>query len=788
MIPRPPSPHQLIGENWADIDELGVGTYAAAFAQLAVAANTAEQKSYVDGQAYQAALPEGFETQIEAAFKVGGMAADLGAWFTATSQAAALTAESLTTVKTAIAATVAVAEAVIDAMEFEVAVLEAAPAGPFGNQAAIQQLLDAIQRVTADARQTIKDLYDSIQVPTIPPGPGLVPLVHMGPPAGGQAGNGATCTKPMGWGGSKDMPKSGGQAQGSQGGSRPSESANQQGGSKPTADGGSKDANQNLGASQGGSNPSGDVGTAGPQQPPMSVPSAGAPSTPGTGMSSVPQMGSGMSAPSAPSHGGLGSPGGLGGSDGGLSSLGSSSSGLSSAPPTPTQDFLSGATQGFTQAAPLSAGGATSAATSGGQPFKPAGASPMPAAPAMPSAPSTGATPSVPQQVQAPPMTAAPPAGGVPLAAPPPAGVPSTVQATPATPPVAPPPATAPPVGAGPAPVTPPAPSVLNLGAKSALLRAVRMGSHAVGEGLQATAEYQSAIALIAALHDPDIGVPCEWAVGVFKGGNAEPARFVLASREGLSWTPPGVYMPDGVKLAALDDAVPWSVRRQWRGIKPPALVLSHYAKAIGEEPMIVVARRWLGLSSLFSKRTVVVADEQSSIVPPNPLRNPAGRHRLLLASPEGWAQVQAVPDGDVLGRMVDLAAYVGQVHDQTYGAQDIIGADGQVIAADPLLRCRAVEQIGQSGGEDVWSAVAQNMHYVRGAIMTAPITVPAPLTPDWNVDLTDAERMLRGWEVLWLAQRQSTRHTLADMTYAAVAALDETAVGGVGTIFGAAA
>lgn len=53
---------------------------------------------------------------------------------------------------------------------------------------------------------------------------------------------------------------------------------------------------------------------------------------------------------------------------------------------------------------------------------------------------------------------------------------------------------------------------------------------------------------------------------------------------------------------------------------------------------------------------------------------------------------------------------------------------------------------------------------------------------------LTDAERMLRGWEVLWLAQRQPTRDTLADMTYAAVAALDESAVGGVGTIVGAAA
>lgn len=789
MIPRPVSPHQLVSENWAEIDELAVAGVAAAWAASAAAAHTAEQKTYVDGQAYQSALPEGFEAQVEAIFKVGGMAADLSAWFTRAAQETALSAESLTTVKTTTVSTVEVAEAVIDALEFEIAVLEAAPAGPFGNQALIESLQDQIQTITTEARQTIKGLYDSIYVPAIPPGPGLVPLIHTGPPAGAgsaKSPTGGICATPMGMGREGSRGNGGGQNEGRS----PGESAKQGESRTPQesqdAGSGAKDGTQSLGTNQGDWR----GGTTGPQQPPMSVPSTGAPSTPGTGMSSVPQMGSGMSAPSAPSHGGLGSPGGLGGGDGGLSSLGSSSgSGLSSgAPMSPTQDFLSGATQGFTQAAPLSAGGASSAATSGGQPFKPAGASPMPAAPAMPSAPSTAATPSVPQQVQAPPMTSAPAAGGVPLAAPPPAGVPSTVQATPSTPPVAPPPATAPPVGGGPAPVTPPAPGVLNLGAKSALLRAVRMGAQAVGEGLQATPEYQSAIALVAALHDPDIGVVCEWACAVFKGRGEEAARFVLASREGLSWTPPGVYMPDGVKLAALDDAVPWSVRRQWRGITPPALVLSHYAKAIGEEPMIVVARRWLGLSSLFSKRTVVVADEQSSIVPPNPLRNPAGRHRLLLASPGGWAQVQAVRDGDVLTRMVDLAAYVGQVHDQTYGVQDIIGADGQVVAGDPLLRCKAVEQIGQPDGEDVWSAVAQNMHYVRGAIMTAPITVPSPLTPDWNVDLTDAERMLRGWEVLWLAQRQPTRDTLADMTYAAVAALDESAVAGVGTIFGAAA
>ena len=53
-----------------------------------------------------------------------------------------------------------------------------------------------------------------------------------------------------------------------------------------------------------------------------------------------------------------------------------------------------------------------------------------------------------------------------------------------------------------------------------------------------------------------------------------------------------------------------------------------------------------------------------------------------------------------------------------------------------------------------------------------SPIAAPEPLYEGWNNDLIAAEQMLRGWEVLWLAQRAATRATLADMTYAAAAAL----------------
>ena len=71
------------------------------------------------------------------------------------------------------------------------------------------------------------------------------------------------------------------------------------------------------------------------------------------------------------------------------------------------------------------------------------------------------------------------------------------------------------------------------------------------------------------------------------------------------------MFMPDGVTIAHLDDTVDWEVRKRWRGLRPPARVLANYARIIGEEPRIVVARHYLGLDGLFSERTVVVADDQ---------------------------------------------------------------------------------------------------------------------------------------------------------------------------------
>lgn len=767
-VERPPDPYALIGSNWCEMaaaDLLRVSVRVGAGAKTARVAST---RLYADSGTYELTVPEGFEAQVAAGRRGAAGYEQFSQWMSALAENVLLAAEDLALKQTETVDLVTWATAEIASAEDQILILQALG---FGG-AEIALLRQRIKTITDGTRAAVAAIYNSITGPVPPPPVALDPVVYN---AGGPT-HGAFPAQPAGngdrapaTGGSRATDRPPGDQQKSE------KATNRSPGDQKSAEratdrlpGDQKQSEKATNRLPDSSAPSS-----------MGVPSTGTPATPSTGgLSSLPSAGTGggMSAPSMPSHGGLGSPGGLGsGGDGGLSSLGSSSGGgLSSAPPTPTQDFLSGAAQGFSQASPLAAGGASSAAT-GGQAFKPAGnPPPAPAAPAMPSTPSTAAVPSGPSQVQAPPMTAAPAAGGgVPLAAPPPAGVPSTVQATPASPPVAPPPATAPPVGAGPAPVTPPAPGVLNLGAKSALLRAVRMGAMAAGEGVQATAEYQSAIALVAALHDPEIGVVCEWACGVFKRRD-EPARFVLASREGLSWTPPGVYLPDGVQLAALDSAVPWETRRLWRGIKPPARVLAHYAKAIGEPPTLVVARQWLGLHSLFSKRTVVVADPQVSIVPPNPLMNPAGRHRLLLASPERWASVQAVADGDVLARMRRLAEYVGMEHDvKGFAVGAVPAGDGPWTAGTPDLRLRAVEQIGQPGGDEVWAAVATQMHLARMDLMTQPVTEPTPLVDGWNAGLVAQERALRGWETLWLAQRPPTRETLADMTYAALAAVD---------------
>lgn len=795
LLERPRDPHELIGTNWYEIDHDALAAVAVRIEKQATAASTAEQKTHTDVNAYELALPEGFDAQISAGRRVGRMAGELAGWFTPAATALGETAQAIQLAKLNTINTVKVADTFIWAAEFRITLLApvAAAGGIHGAQAQIEidVLRRQIEAIKDNARTAIAALYEGVPEPVLPAALGLTPVIHTGPPAGTGTGNdGAINVKPastQGENGGSGATALDNKTDGTQADTRPAESRQQadirkSGQSGETTGGEEKPSTQELNSqtAQHDMRASGAVAehpTVSPGSPaavPPSAPSTGAGTgTPagGLGGASVPRV----SSPAVSNPlGGLGS----GPAGGALSGGGAPSAPSSAVPQTPAQQFLSGAAQGFSSQSPLATGASAAAAA---QPFKPPPGSTLPAGPppaATSPASSAVSSPGQPAQVQtpvsaspppasSPPVAGAPPANAVPLAPPPAAGVPPPTAAPP--PPVA-PAAPAPPV------VPPPPPPVLGLGKLSAAMKSANHVAH--GEGLGATPEFQAALALVAALHDPTLGVLSEWACAVFKMPGESAARFVLASREGLSWTPAGVYMPGGVTLAVHDgDAVPWEVRKLWRGLRPPAHVLAHYAKAIGETPRIVVARQWTGLAALFGRDTVIAADDHPTIMDPNPLRNPAGRHRLAVVAPHAWAWVQAVPDGEVLGRMRAVAAHVAAVHDQTYSPIDIIGSDGP-IPGDPALRGNAVGQIGRDGGAAVWSAVEQQMTYVRMQIMTAPLAIPNPLVDGWNDDLTDAEKLLRGWEVLWLAQRPATRENLADMTYAALAALDGDAVG----------
>lgn len=790
MIEKPASPHNLIGDHWPEIDELGIAKVATALANAGTGAATAEQKSYQDGGAYQALLPEGFETQVEAAFKVGGMAADLSGWFTKCATETGVVAEGVALGKLLIAVTTMVAEAVIASKEAEILLLQLMSLRPEVRAQRIQQLRSEIKQITDDAKQAIQELYDGIYTPSAPAAPGLQPLVNNAPfgqkfsygnvvPAG--TGQGDVPATPLGNGsgetqggkpastqegaqGTKSGPGSSDEAnQGLKADSSSSQTQGEKAGSSPTGSN-SELSNATQGAKP-GSSPTLDVQPAGA----TSAPSVTAPSaSSGPSASGLSSVGSSMpkmpSAPSAPSGGGLG-----GGS--GLSGLGSGG-GASASPASlnPTQQFLNGAAQGFSQS-PVATG--ASAATAAAQPFRPpAGStmqtSPAPFAPTAPAA-ATPSAPATPQQVVAspsapaagtPPMTAG--GGGVPLAPPPSAGVPN---AAPPPSPVAPPPAAAaPPGGGGGGPVSGPPPGILNLGGKNAALKAVQMGAHTVGEGLRSTPEFSAAMALVAALNAPrPVVVLGGWSCAVFGAGAS--TRFVVAERHGLSWIPAGVFLPAGVKVAHLDERVPADVRYSWRGLDPSALVLAEYAKAIGEQPRIVVARAYHpGMPGWFGRGVVLAADESSHVIINNPLDEMGGpngcRHRLEIADPESWKFVMSTPDKEVEKEVREVAQWLVGWHNQMF--EKWPEADD-----DAKLRAAALAQIGrEDGAKEIKALLAAKMT----DLATRLIGTPNYGTPQWNIH-TGKEMALRGWEALLLGLGKPTHTVLADMQYAVLMA-----------------
>ncbi|BEL58250.1 hypothetical protein Isolate57596_51790 (plasmid) [Mycobacteroides abscessus subsp. abscessus] len=783
MIEKPPSPHGLIGDHWPEIDELGIAKVATALAKAGTGAGTAEQKSYQDGTTYQTLLPEGFETQVDAAFKVGGMAADLSGWFTKCATEAGVVAEGVALGKLLIAVTTMVAEAVIASKEAEIIILSLFPAEASTQR--IQQLRAEIKQITDDAKQAIQELYDGIYTPTAPAAPGLQPLIHNDQPfpkfeygrielaGSGSEEKGTTQALDNSITRGTTMPGQDPSQQAEQGANSSKTTTDQ-----PKSGGSSERGTTAPGTEQGGGTPTEAASatrgtTASPSAPGSSQPAVTSPvSTSSSGASSgtsgLSSVGSAMpkmpSAPSAPSGGGLG-----GGS--GLSGLGSGG-GASASPASlnPTQQFLNGAAQGFSQS-PVATG--ASAATAAAQPFRPpAGStmqtSPAPLAPTAPAA-ATPSAPAAPQQVVASPSAPAPAgtppisagAGGVPLAPPPTAGVPN---AAPPPSPVAPPPAAAaPPGGGGGGPVSGPPPGIMNLGGKNAALKAMQMGAHTVGEGLRSTPEFSAAMALVSALNDPERPAGSlilgGWSCAVFGAGAS--MRFVVAERHGLSWIPAGVYLPAGVTVAHLDERVPADVRHSWRGLDPSALVLAEYAKAIGEQPRIVVARAYHpGMPGWFGRDVVLAADEASRVIIPNPLHEPGGRHRLELAAPEHWRWVMSLPDAVLPEEVQAVAQWLVGEHDQMF-------AQWPDAAEDAKLRALALSQIGREGGAgDVKQLLAAKM----GELATRLIGAPNYGTPQWGVH-TGMEMALRGWEALLLSLGSPSRTVMADIQYAVLMA-----------------
>ncbi|WP_235434848.1 hypothetical protein [Mycobacterium heckeshornense] len=347
----------------------------------------------------------------------------------------------------------------------------------------------------------------------------------------------------------------------------------------------------------------------------------------------------------------------------------------------------------------------------------------------------------------------------MPLAPPPAAGVPNPPAPPPAPP--SPAPAVAGPVGSGAAPPVPPPANVLGLGKHASLVRAVNMGSHTVGESLRSTPEFGAAMALVAALNDPQrpgadllLG---GWSCAVFGAGAS--ARFVVAERHGLSWIPAGVYLPYGVTVAHLDERVSAEERVRWRGMEPSALVLSQYAQAVGERPRIVVAREYrTGLDAWFDRRTVVVADKGERVIIPNPVTDSqTGHHRLALASPGDWALVQSLGDSEIPAGVRSAAETLVASHNEFFADE-----------SDARLRLTALNQIGRSdsaGLQELRAAIGRKMLEIVPRLVGCP-QFGGEQHNLW-VQHTHLEMQLRGWETLLLALNAPTRSMLADVMYA---------------------
>lgn len=797
MLERPPSPHDLIGDNWPAIDEVALAALSTALLASAAASQTAEQRAYADGNVLQGILIEGFEKQVEAPFRVGGMAADLaGALEKAAAETSAV-AQAVLSAKVNIVVTVGVAEALIAAKEIEIAALQATPLRPGIRAMRIQQLRNEIQQVTSEAKSDIQAMYNGIYTPAAPPAPGLSPIVHTGPPASSGAGITPASTG-RGTTSALDSQTSTGRGTTASESQSPmnSESTGPQSdpvGSRGTTESANDPVQTEMLSDTRGSlaTPSASEPSVAAAVPPMSpsAPSAasGSAGSLSGASSAMPKVGS-VSAPTS----GASSASGLSSTSGsGLSSVtGGAPSAPSASTSTPAQQFMSGATQGLVS--PGTAASGASASTAAAQPFRPPPGAMMPAGPppastATPVSPAAAAPAAGAPLASAPaagtPLAAAPAAGAVPMAPPPAAGVPNVAAPPPATAAPVAPVAPATPGAGGPAPAAPP--PMMRLGARNPLLRAFKSGAHTAGEGLRATPGFAAAMSLVAALNDPQKPgssvLMGGWSCAVF--GSGDTARFVVAERHGLSWIPAGVYLPDGVVVAHLDERVPAEERMSWRGLSPSALVLSKYARAIGEQPRVVVARAYEpGLDGWFDRHTVLAADYAAHVIIPNPVVGPdeGGCHRLMLASPDDWARVEGLGDDELASGVRSAAECVVESHNAFFSAEwwwryrgaPEPGADAEDIeraAADAALRQEALGQVGaaESGEkQDKINAVAARMLGLAPQLVGCPVFGGLQHSA-WLLH-NELEMQLRGWEALLLAlNNEASRINLGDVVYA---------------------
>ncbi|ART74465.1 hypothetical protein BTO20_38320 (plasmid) [Mycobacterium dioxanotrophicus] len=370
---------------------MALATLSTAFVGAGTASQTAEQKAYTDGNAYNSLLPEGFEKQVEVAFKVGGMAADLSAALGKAGGETAVVAQAVMMAKVQIIVTVGVAEALIAAKEAEIAALQAASLRPEIRAMRIQQLRNEIEQITNEAKSDIRAMYNGIYTPTAPATPGLTPITHNGPAPGNgapPAGNGLG-VQPLSWG--EEKADGAGADVGTESGfeeAAPTEQLAEGWEQERPVDSNAPETPASDAQAFAEQTPTGVPTTSVTESAVSGVPttamppSMGAPSASGGGSASslssaMPKMsGGGLSSAGGS---GLSSPGGLSSGSSGLSGL--SSGGPPSAPsaPTPTQQFLNGVGQGFSSASPSTVASGASAA--GAQPFKPAPGSTIPAGP-----------------------------------------------------------------------------------------------------------------------------------------------------------------------------------------------------------------------------------------------------------------------------------------------------------------------------------------------------------------------------------------------------------------------